>query len=324
MCDTFAFKHGQDLWFGKNSDREPSEPQRVEYVAPCVNDPAPQLSVTYLTIDQIARRHGYLMGRPAWMWGAEMGVNDQGVAIGNEAIFTATASSQPTALLGMDLVRLGLERADSADHALDIITQLLKQHGQGGPAGFTNKKFRYDNSFLIADKNTLWLLETNARDWVAKQFDVASISNGFQLKGHYHKTSSPVLADEDFSRRQGWFMTFMARAKARQFCTYQQARNLSQQGQVAPAQVMNILRSHQGQKPSGNADVCMHAAGLLRPTGTTNSMVARLTPKGPQVWFTGTSLACESEFVSAQFDHDNRTYFTENLWQDHWQAVQSR
>ncbi|BFM13667.1 dipeptidase [Simiduia litorea] len=323
MCDTFAFKHEHSLWFAKNSDREPDEPQRVEYIAPCRDDQTPYLSTTYLQIEQVARRHGYLMGRTIWMWGAEMGVNDQGVAIGNEAIFTATAATQPTALLGMDLVRLGLERAASADEALSVITDLLKRYGQGGPAGYRNKKFRYDNSFLIADKQTLWQLETSGRDWVSKQFDVASISNALQLTGQYHNTSTPSIKQEDFSRRQSWFMPFMAKAKARQACTYQQALALSQAQTVEPQQVMDVLRSHRGEKPASNADVCMHAKGFLRPTGTTNSMVARLTAKGPEVWFTGTSLACESKFISAQFSAANAQYFSEQLWIRHRQALKS-
>lgn len=323
MCDTFAFKHEQSLWFGKNSDREPDEPQRVEYIAPCRDDQTPYLSTTYIHIDQVARRHGYLMGRPVWMWGAEMGVNDQGVAIGNEAIFTSSAARQTTALLGMDLVRLGLERAASADEALSVITNLLKRYGQGGPAGYRNKKFRYDNSFLIADKQTLWQLETCGRDWVAKQFDLGSISNRLQLTGHYHKASTPNITQEDFTQRQGWFMPFMAKARIRQQCTYQQVQVLSQAKIVEPQQVMDVLRSHRGEKPASNADVCMHAKGLLRPTGTTNSMVAKLTPKGPEVWFTGTSLACQSEFVSAQFSATNAQYFTEQLWSTQWQQLNS-
>ena len=41
------------------------------------------------------------------MWGAEMGANDQGVVIGNEAVWTKEGGPQDLEekLLGMDLVR---------------------------------------------------------------------------------------------------------------------------------------------------------------------------------------------------------------------------
>ncbi len=43
---------------------------------------------TYLDVPQVTHTHAVLLAKPFWIWGAEMGTNDQGVTIGNEAVFT--------------------------------------------------------------------------------------------------------------------------------------------------------------------------------------------------------------------------------------------
>lgn len=60
---------------------------------------------TYIQIPQVEYTHGVVLSKPAWMWGAEMGANDQGVCIGNEAVWTRETVDAGEALLGMDLVR---------------------------------------------------------------------------------------------------------------------------------------------------------------------------------------------------------------------------
>jgi dipeptidase len=127
MCDTQVLIGEDAVWFAKNSDREPSEPQPVVRLPAVRDDTAPPVRTTYLEVPGSAQRHAVLLSKPVWCWGAEMGVNEHGVAIGNEAIFSRRATTTG-ALLGMDLVRLGLERGASADEALFVITTLLGRH----------------------------------------------------------------------------------------------------------------------------------------------------------------------------------------------------
>src|SRR5262245_44725997 len=144
MCDTQVLLSPNGVWFAKNSDREPGEPQPVVRLPAAVDDAAATVRTTYLEIPQAPQRPAVLLSKPVWCWGAEMGVNERGVAIGNEAIFSRRATHTP-ALLGMDLVRLGLERGASAEEAVGVMTALLERHGQGGPAGFRDKAFCYDS-----------------------------------------------------------------------------------------------------------------------------------------------------------------------------------
>lgn len=62
---------------------------------------------TYIEIDQASFTFPVILSKPAWMWGAEMGANDQGVCIGNEAVWSVLNSSdeKEERLLGMDFVR---------------------------------------------------------------------------------------------------------------------------------------------------------------------------------------------------------------------------
>ena len=65
------------------------------------------LQCTYIEIDQAPKTQAVILSKPAWMWGAEMGANEAGVCIGNEAVWTKLNGEDDFTerLLGMDLVR---------------------------------------------------------------------------------------------------------------------------------------------------------------------------------------------------------------------------
>ena len=108
------------------------------------------------------------------MWGAEIGANERGVVIGNEAVFTRRARPKRqrdvSPLLGMDLLRLGLERAASRREAVEVIVGLLETHGQGGSCSHEHPGFSYDNSYIVADPEGATVLETAGRHWAVEEF----------------------------------------------------------------------------------------------------------------------------------------------------------
>ncbi|WP_237066008.1 hypothetical protein [Microbulbifer guangxiensis] len=312
MCDTLVWRGPGETWLAKNSDRDPYEAQRVEVIPAVRGDRSRLLRCTWIEIPQVPDRHACIIGRPAWMWGAEMGVNECGVAIGNEAIFSRRLRRRGAALLGMDLVRLGLERAATADEALEVIVALLGAHGQGGPAGFSQREFRYDNSFLIADARSAWKLETAGQLWAVTRVDTCdSISNGLTIERDAERVH-PDLATE--GGRQGsfrqqfdtWLRPFFGASRRRRAASLSALGALPMSG-TGFRHFAAILRQHRKAGPSGNADLCMHAApshsplAFLRPSQTTNAMIVQLGAAGPRVAFTGTAATCGSLFRPVDF-----------------------
>ena len=82
----------------------------------------------------------------------------------------------------MDYLRLGLERGNSANEALKIIATLLEEYGQSGNCGYMHP-FYYHNSFIIADRNEAWKLETVGHHWIAEKINgFGAISNGYSIE----------------------------------------------------------------------------------------------------------------------------------------------
>lgn len=316
MCDTLVIVEDDVVWLAKNSDREPGEAQGVEHHLRARPKQA-RLHTTYLTIDQVAETNEVVLSRPMWMWGAEMGQNEHGLAIGNEAVFTKVPH-EPTGLLGMDLVRLALERTKTAEEALDLVTWMLARHGQGGVAGFRHRSFRYHNAFVFADRREAWLLETAGRFWAAERIGkgVRTTSNvltigedatrlgpgtvegarSLGLLGH-HETFDfrKVFADPIMSRLSG--------GDERRACT---ARAVTRSGSVTFADVAAAVRDHAGRSPESGARVvmpCAHASWLpTRGAGqTTGTQVSRLSANANDVWLTGTSAPCLSVLKPVPF-----------------------
>ncbi|MBK8821032.1 MAG: hypothetical protein IPN58_00095 [Anaerolineales bacterium] len=92
MCDTLiatklSTSNGIAI-FGKNSDRPVNEGQSMVYFPAQTYNAGSVLKCTYIEIPQVEKTHAVLLSKPFWMWGAEMGINEHGLVIGNEAVYS--------------------------------------------------------------------------------------------------------------------------------------------------------------------------------------------------------------------------------------------
>lgn len=291
MCDTLVSLTDDGPLFAKNSDRDANEAQVLRWYAAADHAPRSRAACTWAEIDQVPHTHAVLLSQPWWMWGAEIGANEHGVVIGNEAVFTRrTGDRGDGALLGMDLLRLALERSTSAEDAVVTIVDLLEAHGQGGSCSHEHPRFSYDNSFLVVDRERAIVLETAGRHWAIEHVTGRgrSISNGLTIAGFARAHADPV------------------RGRVAS-CAVRRARTqASAERAVGPADLMAALRDHgAGSGPRWSpvngalSAPCAHAGGLITSTQSTASWVADLRVGGAAAvrhWVTGTSAPCTSVF----------------------------
>lgn len=316
MCDTFvspasSTRRGATL-FAKNSDRERNEAQVLE-ISPARHGPkGTPLKLTYITIPDVAETQACLLSRPFWMWGAEMGSNIHGVTIGNEALHAVVPAQRRRALTGMDLVRLGLERAATAAEAVQVIIDLLEQYGQGGDCGHLGR-FYYHNGFIIADPLEAYVLETAGRWWAVERVTTQrALSNAYSIGADHDRISPTLLAH---AQSQGWVCAhgqFDVAAHlldpvrdAVSFGRGRCARGQELLDRAAPSltsqAMMAILRDH-GEAPDWSPantmgrTICMHAAQGARRSQSVASMVSDLQSGRTVHWVTGTSAPCTGLF----------------------------
>ena len=335
MCDTMIVnrKHTKEGYtiFGKNSDRSCNEPQYFVWI-PRTKHNSSTVQCTYISVPQVKETYAMILSKPSWIWGAEMGVNEYGVCIGNEAVYSRETNKEP-ALLGMDLLRLGLERATSAKEAVAVITQLLETYGQGGNGSFDGV-FHYDNSFMIADPDSTYYLETAGKYWGVKAVTGAmAISNHMMLgQPDYCHTKAVEHAKESgypFGSRFDF---------AGSYCDLDRSNNVSGiirhslgqhmlelPGDAFTVQdMMNALRSHATDHiwTQGDTSVCKHAIGLKSESSTTNSLIVVLKPNDIEMWGTGRSMPCIAPYQPFWFGARSKQlvyeYDEQDKAMDHW------
>ena len=340
MCDTL-YCAAAGSFFGKNSDRQPDEPQSI-----CVvprRTPSEKATIGGKSYTLSDAGLGFVLSKPSWMAGGEMGVNEKGVAIGNEAVFSRFKPAKD-GVLGMDILRAALGTSTTAKAAVDFICAFVEKFDQGGNGSMRGSLY-YDNSFIISDPHGAFILETAGRRWGWRAIEGRdAISNAYSIEEDYkrldtqtRKEIAPVneraaCSDEADPGRKGEKESFKARMENRfylRFSKGEERRALSlslldafQAGadKAAPIlEFLDILRSHGPYDPrhpwkNHMKSLCVHAGGIPATATTASFVVEYRGADSAILWFTGTSYPCQSlykpmllvkgEFIPLWADYD--------------------
>ncbi|MDX9826539.1 MAG: carcinine hydrolase/isopenicillin-N N-acyltransferase family protein [Spirochaetia bacterium] len=337
MCDTlYCALHNKGspskAFFGKNSDRHPAEAQTLCIVGRRQSADSSLLGERRFPLADAGL--SFLLSKPSWMAGGEMGINEKGVAIGNEAVFSRFKKVKD-GVLGMDILRFALGSSATAKEAVDFICRFVEAYDQGGNGAYRGSLY-YDNSFIIADPSEAYVLETAGRRWAWRAAEKReAISNAYAIEEDYkrldaqtRKEIAPVneraaCSDEADPGRKGSKESFKAHVEKRLFLRFTKGeirrklslslldgfyKNLESPGEAAEGAVakpspllgfLDILRSHGEYDPSKPKrqhmeSLCIHPGGLPATATTASFAVDYRGEDSAIIWFTGTSTPCLS------------------------------
>ena len=304
MCDSFVAlpqaTANNTVILGKSADCQINEALAFVRIPRRKHIAGEAIKTAHIVIPQTEKTHEIIMGKSFWTWGGEIGINEYGVAIGNEAVFTTLQKEEKKdGLVVTDMLRIGLERGRTAQEAVEAIAGLLEEFGQGGNCELSGNS-HFDGSYLIADLSEAWVLETAGREWVAKKLlgNIGSISNVLSIHQDWDLSSLKEWVD--------WAETYgdpiilpKIGSCDRQSNSYKGLT--AQEGNITAKTAFDVLRQHdQGYDPATapvHTNVCVHAGPQEdRQWQATGAMVSEARPDGIVGWFTATASNCLSIF----------------------------
>lgn len=300
MCDTFValgpVTRSGGVLLAKNAHTEVNEAQHLLKISGRRWPEGAQLRVTHRVIPQARETYEVVIDKSFWLYGGEIGVNEHGVAIGNEAVFSNRPPESDGVIL-IDLLRLMLERAKDRHEAVALATGLLDTYGQGGNCELRGNS-HFDGSFIVSDRTGAVVLETAGRDWAVREVEgFTSISNAYTIRGDWTATSLACgdSARIDFGGTVGDpGPSFACGAPERRAASYGFLERHA--GSISVRTMADLLRytgedadydPAEGDRPTR---VCMHAGPFeSRFWQATGSLISDVQGSSVVVWATGTS-----------------------------------
>lgn len=334
-CDTMvalgSSTRGGNTVFAKNSDRPQEEAQPLVMV-PAFNHGSPanrgtrHAGAQFVAVPQVERTYRHVGSKPYWCSGYEHGFNEHQVVIGNEALPSRLLEVNEPKLIGMEVLRLALERSRSAPEAVDVITGLVSEYGQGKFANEAGVR-TYDNVYLVVDPVSAYVVECVGHDWAVKQADgFTSISNVGQIDKNANSVSPGAKTQATrlglFEMGSGESFDF-----AKAFADVDRsASGITRQrrsetmlgtgaGRLDVRSLMQVLTDHSdGENPdeepvvdvAGDVSICLHRTAGDTMGASTASLVADLCATGERlpVYWCGMYSPCMTVFMPMFIEGD--------------------
>lgn len=188
-----ASAHGTTL-FGLNHHATAGARHAIYSAPGQMHDTGEVVHTSRHELPQARQTFAVLGVQPVGHWGLAHGINEHRVAVGVTE-WHSKLRGDPSALDGLDLVRLALERSRSAHQAVEVITDLLERHADGSRAG--------DYIFLLADANEAFVLETSGKYWAMLECGHTRVVTDAAMIRQDWRRLAPGLAD--FVIDKGWW-----------------------------------------------------------------------------------------------------------------------
>ena len=306
MCDTFVALSTTTLngsvLFAKSADCEVNEANALVRIARQKHEVGEGVRITHRMIPQARETYEVLLVKAFWTYGCEIGVNEYGLSMGEEAVYTTEGNNEKEdGIIGPDMTRIALERAKNCQEAIEVVISLLEEFGQGGNCEMSGNS-HFDSSYLIADTKEAYILETAGRSWAVKKIDeFDSISNMLSIENDWLRSSTGKNR-----QKLNWSQTYSLLdipatlgAPERRSITYNALSQVA--GNISVKTAFDIMRQHGSSYhpalPETHRNICMHAGPFRNRWWQADGvMVSDVGDHGVMAWVTGTSGTCVSIF----------------------------
>ena len=320
-CDTMVALPGSTAGgqtvFAKNSDRPAGECQPLVMRPAAKHGSGSVANCQFVDVEQAPVTYRHVGSRPWWCYGYEHGFNEHQVVIGNESLPSRLGHATDARLVGMEVLRLALERARTAGEAVEAITGLVSRYGQGK---FDNAEGirTYDNIYLVADPREAYVVEAVCYEWAVKRVNgFGSISNVGMLGSDADRVSESA---QRFAESMGlWdsadgapfsFTGAFADTEGSSSGISRQCRSATllgqRNGRIDARTMMSVISDHSpGVTPdepfvedvSGEVSLCVHRDSP-NPGSTAASVIADLCADGSRlpVYWCGMYSPCMTLF----------------------------